>query len=103
MTNTLTEQKAIEKGFDDLHDRVNQVCRDAVEAVCKRTGWDFSSAYDTKFTSVGTKDEHDFYDGNRGEYRVEHEWPADFKAVFDWAETQSGFTDMMYEDGRWTA
>lgn len=102
MTSKLEQEKeSIEKAYDALWERVDKVCRSVVERICKKTGWRFSSAYNTMFTSKGTRENHDFYLG--GGYVIEHDFPQDFQEIFDWAEgTKFGFPDMIYDNG-WVA
>lgn len=102
-TQIKAEQESIDKAYAALYERVVNVCLAVVKKICDEHGWNFSSAYATRFTSLGTEDEHDFYDGNHKEYRVEHEWPDDFQKVFDWAERVANFPNMIYEDGKWVA
>lgn len=94
----VSTQEEISALYDLLYERVVDVCRAAVEKICKANGWNFSSAFATMFT---TKVPHEYQPDvlvNR-----EHDWPDEFQQVFDWAEQVASFPDMIYEDGKWVA
>lgn len=86
------EKQSIEEELQKLDERINAICRQVIETICKKKKWNFVSYWSTYFYVIKNGKKQEIIDD-----------PTEFTTIFNWAEDLRAFPIMLYEDGEWKA